>query len=317
MKISVCIPVYDVSPRYLAALLDSIAVQDHDDYEIVIGDDRSSVAYDEVLRGFPRRHRVRYHRNATNLGMVANWNATVQRANGELAVVLGHDDVIAPGMFSAYASTFAESDEIVLVSSASTFIDGDGRPSDFRTNVNHRSNIFVHRPRYVLNGREVTRLCLRNGSALGELSVHMFRLAHFRAVGGYDGAFHHAADLDLAVRVAQRGLTIYLNQPYLLRRMHADNLTWRHLATGHVTADRARLFEKNRDKYPFSATELAQFKAYLVACACYDIVRLPRHKSVKAAARALTQIPRYASVHPSVYRSALTEILSRRNQDVR
>jgi len=299
----------------MGALLDSVSAQNYDDYEVIVCDDYSSIDYRDVIDRFRGRGELRYYRNPANLGMVPNWNESLRHASGDLAIVLGHDDVLLPGMFSAYVEAFRESDDVLLVSSGSRFIDADGRPSDFRTNVNHRAHIFVDRARYLLDGREVTRLCLRNGSALGELSVHMYRPADCRAVGGYDPCLRHAADLDLAVRIAQRGLTVYLNEPYLMRRMHTDNLTWRHLALGHVTADRERLFERNCGKYQFSSSEIRQFRAYLVACACYDILRLPKHRSMRAALGALRQIRRHASLWPSMYGSTLSELLLSRNLD--
>ena len=317
LKISACIPVYNVAPEYLEKLVDAVMAQDYPCFEIVIGDDCSNIDYRDLVARFSARRSVHYRRNERNVGMVANWNRTLAHATGDVAIVLGHDDLIAPGMFRAYADAFAESPEVVLVSAGSVMIGADGKRSGFQTNVNDRKNIFVYRDRYVLDGREVTRLCLRNGPAVGELSVQMFRLADFRAVGGYDSRFRHAADIDLAVRIAQRGKTVYLNRPYLYRRMHATNLTWQHLASGYVTADRAKLYEGNKTRYRFSSREIAQFRAYLVACACYDIVRLPRHKSVKVAASALAQIGRYGPAQPRAYRSAISEIWSGRNQDRR
>lgn len=317
VKISVCVPVYDVKPHYLASLLASVAAQNYSDYEVIIGDDCSQVDYTDTLAQFSEPAKLQYARNAVNIGMVANWNRTVARATGDVGIVLGHDDVIAPGMFATYVGAFMESDATVLVSSGSGFIDEEGLACEFRTNVNHRSNIFIDCPRYDLNGREVSRLCLRNGSAIGELSVQMFRLSAFRATGGYDPQFRHAADADLAIRVADRGTTVYLNSPFLLRRMHSDNLTWRHLAEGNITADRARLFEKHHGRHSFTTKEIAQFKAYLVACACYDVMRLPRHRSVRTMAKAFAQMPRYATAWVPAYIAALAEIVSRRNLDAR
>lgn len=317
MKISACVPIYNTEPRYLKDLIDSVLSQSYGVYEVVLCDDGSAVDYAPVLRQWQDDRRIRYIRNASNLGMVGNWNTAVRHSTGELAVVLGHDDMIAPGMFAAYASAFARAPDIVLVSSGSHFIDDRGEPAGARMNVNHRSNIFVDQAEYVLGAREVTYLCLRNGSAIGELSVLMFRKEVFETVGGFDPAFRHGADVDLAVRVAQHGRTIYLNHPYLYRRLHKNNLTWLNLAAGHVSRDRALRFEHHKRSYAFDPEELARFRAYLTACATYDLARVAKHKSAGVVGEAFRQIARYSGFYPSAYMSLLREVVTGRNRDRR
>lgn len=317
MRISACVPIYNTEPRYLRDLIGSILSQTYGVYEVVLCDDCSTVDYAPILRQWRDDRRIRYVRNASNLGMVGNWNTAVRHSTGELVVVLGHDDMIAPGMFAAYATAFARAPDIVLVSSGSHFINDRGEPAGARMNVNHRSNIFMDQPEYVLSGREVTYLCLRNGSAVGELSVQMFRRAIFEMVGGFNPAFRHGADTDFAVRVAQHGRTIYLNQPYLHRRLHKNNLTWLNLAAGHVSRDRALRFEHHKRSYPFDPEELARFRAYLTACAAYDLARVTRHKSAGVVGEAFRQIARYSGLYPSAYASLLREVVTGRNRDRR
>ncbi|MGH6643443.1 MAG: glycosyltransferase [Bradyrhizobium sp.] len=317
MKISACVPIYNTEPRYLRDLIDSVLSQSYGVYEVVLCDDCSAVDYTPVLQQWQDDRRIRYIRNASNLGMVGNWNTAVRHSTGELAVVLGHDDMIAPGMFAAYAAAFARAPDIVLVSSGSHFIDDRGEPAGVRMNVNHRSNIFVDQAEYALGAREVTYLCLRNGSAIGELSVLMFRKAIFETVGGFDPAFRHGADVDLAVRVAQHGRAIYVNHPYLYRRLHKNNLTWLNLAAGHVSRDRALRFEHHKRSYAFDPEELARFRAYLTACATYDLCRVTRHKSAGVVGEAFRQIARYSGFYPSAYMSLLREVVTGRNRDRR
>lgn len=317
MKISACIPIYNTQPGYLIDLIESVLSQSYGVDEVVLCDDCSIVDYTSAIQQWRDDRRIRYIRNGSNLGMVGNWNAAVRHSTGDLVIVLGHDDVIEPGMFAAYTAGFSRAADVVLVSSGSQFINDRGGPTRVRTNVNHRSNIFVDRPEYVLGGKEVTYLCLRNGSAVGELSVLMFRRAVFEFVGGFNPAYRHGADVDLAIRVAQHGRTIYLNQPYLRRRVHKSNLTWHNLAAGHVSRDRALRFEHHKGSYLFNARELAQFRAYLAACAAYDLARVPRHKSVRVVGEAFRQIAEYSGLTPSAYFCLLREIITGQNRDRR
>jgi glycosyltransferase involved in cell wall biosynthesis len=315
--ISACVPVYRVPPAYLADLLESLAQQRRKPDEVVINDDASGIDYSDVIRRYQNSLIIRYQRNDENLGMVGNWNAAVARCREDLVIILGHDDRVAPEMFADYEEAFQAHERTALVCSGSLYIGPSGAPVEIRNNVNGRDHIFRTKDRYRLDGREATRLCLRNGAALGELSVHMFRRADFEAIGGYDAAFGHAADIDLAIRIANRGDTIYINRPYLHRRMHADNLTWTNLATGRVTDDRAALFEKYKATHDFTPDELARFRAYLVACACYDLVRTPRHRSLRVIRTALSQIRQYSQLRPDIYLSACAEIVTGENRDAR
>lgn len=317
MKVSACVPVYNTAPQYLGEIIESVCSQSYHDYEIVICDDCSTVDYDTIVRRYESHRGFRYVRNPTNLGMIANWNAAVRHGTGELVIVLGHDDKIKPGMFAAFVDAFRSAPEIVLVSCGAEFIGYDGQALKAKVNVNHRSNIFVQKRKYVLSGREVAYLCLRNGCALGEMSAQMVRREAFEKVGGYSAAFRHGPCVDLAMRVAELGSTVYLNESFFLRRLHGHNLTWRNFAAGHVSRDRALRFECHKGRYEFTKEELVRFRAYLVACAAYDILRVFKHRSLQVTFQAMNQIVRYWDFQPAAYSSLVTEIVTGRNRDRR
>lgn len=317
-KISACIPTYNSNKKYLIELVESILAQDYTNFEIVICDDASEAPIEEFIKPYqnlrPGNNKIKFYRNERNLGMVNNWNQSVAHADGELVIVLGHDDLIRPTMFREYAEKFVDP-QIELVASGVNFVDETSRQIDYKVNVNHRNNIFVRKSQYTLDGREVTRLCLRNGIAVGELAVHMFRKATFERIGGYSGSLQHAVDLDMALKIAQCGTTIYINKAFLLRRFHDNNLTWKNLAAGKVSADRMRIYENNHIKYPFTYREQMEFRTYLIACACYDIIRLPKHKSWPVVWGAAKQIYHYKHFHPTIFWDHLKELAEHTNLD--
>ncbi|NQT93818.1 MAG: hypothetical protein HQ559_13750 [Lentisphaerae bacterium] len=143
----------------------------------------------------------------------------------------------------------------------------------------------------------------------------MYRRTAFDKAGGFDASFRHSADIDMGIRVSALGTTVYLAEPFVFRRIHDTNLTWKNLAHGHITHDRAALFERFRDRYAFSPSEIRRFKTYLSACACFDILRIGRHRSVSVALQALGQIIRYAHPELGVYWRVVRELVSGRNED--
>lgn len=315
MKLSVCIPVYNVDPAFLKATLDSVLAQEGPfEREVILCDDRSQVDYRPLLETYPPGT-LFYTRNEDNLGMVGNWNQAVRQATGELAMILGHDDLLTPGMFAAYVQVFQAHPEVVLCGGGRQFIDEAGQVITPWRAVNDRANIYRYRDLYLMDQTQAVKLCLRNGNAIGEPSAVLFRREVFLKVGGYDPQFKHAADLDFVLRMAGLGRVAYLRHPYLRRRLHADNLTHRNLASGNVSRDRVLLFERFAHQVPLSRRDLARFRAYLVLAALYDLVRArrsPNRDTVRFARQALL---RYFRLTPLVYLQGGYELIFRRNMD--
>ncbi|HSW15805.1 MAG TPA: glycosyltransferase [Ramlibacter sp.] len=91
MKVSICIPAYK-QVKFLRATLQSVAIQDFDDYELIVSDDSPDDSVRELLAEFDFGERLTYVRNAPALGSPENWNACIRLARGELVKILHHDD---------------------------------------------------------------------------------------------------------------------------------------------------------------------------------------------------------------------------------
>jgi glycosyltransferase involved in cell wall biosynthesis len=90
---SVLIPAY--KPHHLRQAIQSVLAQSYGDYELIVVDDSSP---HEVKADFSDC-RVRYHRTSRNLGAQdpsRTWNYALQFGKGELIVLLGDDDELAP-----------------------------------------------------------------------------------------------------------------------------------------------------------------------------------------------------------------------------
>jgi glycosyltransferase involved in cell wall biosynthesis len=99
MKFSVLLPTRN-RLTYLRYAVDSVLRQDYDDWEIVISDNDS----DDDIAGYVAElgdPRVRYARTERFLPVTDNWNAALARSTGDYVVMLGDDDALAPGYFSA------------------------------------------------------------------------------------------------------------------------------------------------------------------------------------------------------------------------
>ena len=95
-KVSICIPAYNQT-QYLKILLASIEAQTFKDYEVIVSDDSSTEAVAEMVNSFSEKFPINYTRNKPALGSPQNWNAAIQKANGQLIKIMHHDDFFSEG----------------------------------------------------------------------------------------------------------------------------------------------------------------------------------------------------------------------------
>jgi len=117
-RITVCIPAYN-QPDYLRQALASLCDQGlgRHEYVVSISDDASPAPLEAVVAAFADRLQVEYHRNATNLGHLANFAQSFAMAKTPYVSFLTHDDAIAPGQLSRALAAIEGPAGAVLVSS--------------------------------------------------------------------------------------------------------------------------------------------------------------------------------------------------------
>src|SRR5262249_2568633 len=94
-SVSICLPVYN-GENYVKQAIASILTQTFGDFELVISDNASSDATQDICQSAAQGdRRVHYHRSDINRGLVGNFNRLAQLANGDYLVWIGHDDVMA------------------------------------------------------------------------------------------------------------------------------------------------------------------------------------------------------------------------------
>lgn len=89
-KVSICIPTYNNADE-AARLLRSVREQTYTDYEVVITDDSTGTEIAELVRGLAD-DRIRYVHNEEKLGHIYNWNAAIEKAEGDYVKIMFSDD---------------------------------------------------------------------------------------------------------------------------------------------------------------------------------------------------------------------------------
>jgi glycosyltransferase involved in cell wall biosynthesis len=110
---SITTAIYDVDPRFIAALADSILGQRYDDFEWVLLDNGSHRPdTQQISRELAARDpRVRFWRSEDNLHIIGGNRFLLEHARGTYVVPVDHDDVLYPDALRILSSFVAEHHE--------------------------------------------------------------------------------------------------------------------------------------------------------------------------------------------------------------
>jgi glycosyltransferase involved in cell wall biosynthesis len=210
-RISVVMPVYN-GEEYLAEAIESILDQGFSDFEFLIFDDgstdRSAAIVEAACAGDPR---LRLFRKA-HAGYTPWLSEGLRIARGEFIARMDADDVARPDRFARQVGYLEENPECLAVGTQALFVDPDGDPiAPTETPLTHE---------------EIDRRHLEPGVG-GSMITHpsvMMRADAVRAIGGYRNEYELAEDLDLFLRLAERGRVANLPEMLLEYRIHPKGL---------------------------------------------------------------------------------------------
>lgn len=125
-KVTIGLPVRN-GERFLERQIDSLLAQDLGDFELVISDNASSDATEQICRRYAAQdERVRYHRTEVDRGLAWNWNRTFELATTPYFKWAAHDDEHEPTFLSRCVEVLDADPSVVCCHTASVDIDEDG-----------------------------------------------------------------------------------------------------------------------------------------------------------------------------------------------
>lgn len=229
-KVSVVIPAYNGTSRYLREAIRSVLAQSFTDHEIIVVDDASTDRTDALVQSFPQ---VRYVRHASNTGQAAARNTGAQLAQGPFLAFLDQDDLWEPEFLEQTLAILEPAAEAALV-----HCDG--------YQVNERNEILEY-DAAMKHHASITQL-LRGGHDAAT-SGSLFRKRWFDAVGGYDANLSIWEDIDLAIRLYQPQRFIHLAQPMYRHRLYGHNAS-RDIPSLRALEGRRRFLDKHAAACP-------------------------------------------------------------------
>jgi GT2 family glycosyltransferase len=217
-RISVLIPVHNHWAITLNALRSLVAMANGTRFEVIVADDASSDATQQLGRQLPW---LRVWRSEANQGFLGTCNGAAALARGELLLLLNNDVLVGDHALDRLAETFARQPEAGVVGAA--MWSADGRPQEVGGIVwadgqvwNHGRNAPPEHGFALAYERQCDTV---SGCALA------IRRQLWQQLEGFDPRYRpaYAEDTDLCLRVRQAGKAVWV-QP-AARVLHLEGLS--------------------------------------------------------------------------------------------
>lgn len=139
-RVSIGMPVYN-GERYIAETLDSLLGQTFEDYELIICDNASTDHTEQICRAYADKdQRIRYTRNAENLGAAKNYRRTLELSSGEYFRWANCDDLFAPEGLGRCVAVLDQDRSVALTYPKTKLIDERGHViSEYEDRLDLRS----------------------------------------------------------------------------------------------------------------------------------------------------------------------------------
>jgi glycosyltransferase involved in cell wall biosynthesis len=112
---------------YLEQALRSLLTQSFEDFELIISDNASTDRTQSICLDYARTdRRIRYHRNATDIGFYRNQNFVIRAATGEFFLNTHHDDVRSEHYLNRAIPVLDADPELVVCYTYTRDIDDSG-----------------------------------------------------------------------------------------------------------------------------------------------------------------------------------------------
>lgn len=202
-------PVFN-SRRYISLAVESILAQTFRDFEFIIIDDGSSDGTGDILRQYaardPRIILIHQH----NQGVSAAANRGLAIARGEFLARMDHDDIALPQRLQRQVDFLRQHPECVAVGAQVLMIDCDEFP--IRIPLAPQTH-------------EQIEAAFTHEWAIFHPTL-MARTAVMREVGGYSLEYTAIEDLDLFIKLAERGRLANLPEVLLKYRQHIRSVCY-------------------------------------------------------------------------------------------
>ena len=211
-RISVIIPTYNGTTRFIEQGLESVLAQTYPDMELIVVDDAST---DDTMAVVQRhlhscQHQVEYIQRSVNGGPGAARNDGARLATGEYLAFFDQDDLWAPSFLAETAQVLRKTTKEV------------GAVHTDRWDINARGGIIKYVGCYRpcepnFRHTQIARLLCRGNNVT--LPAMLLKRAAFEAVGGFEEHLRSDEDREFHIRFHQRFTVLHIPEPLFSYRI--------------------------------------------------------------------------------------------------
>jgi glycosyltransferase involved in cell wall biosynthesis len=242
--VSILVATYNRA-NLIGIALASVQKQSYKNWELIVIDDASTDDTQKIVASFIQNDpRIRYVRQAQNVGIARNRNTGLTEAKGEFVAVLDSDDIWTDTDKLAKQVAFLQKNtETAAVGTFVSVIDAKG--------------LVKKLVRYQISDSGIrSHLFRRNQFAQSSI---MYRKAAVQAVGGYDATYTVNDDYDLWLKLGRTSKLANLPEFTAGYRVHAGGIT----KTKRLKAAKEHLAIMKAHKKSYPRYALGVLKAYL------------------------------------------------------
>jgi glycosyltransferase involved in cell wall biosynthesis len=235
-KVSICLPVYN-GAKYLEQAIQSVLLQTHKNWELIIVDDCSTDQSAEIATKYAQQDdRIKYTKNEKNLGIFFNYNICIERSVGDFIKLFAQDDTFERQCLERLIDVLENNPNAVLVTAARAVIDANDKKVATEPFFNQTK---------VIPGREVITDYVKTFTyRTGTPSQVLFRKRD--AGKGFDPTYYLSGDIEYFFRILEKGDYYYLNEVLVNFRRHGESATVTMLKDMSFVSDAFKLFNKYR-----------------------------------------------------------------------
>lgn len=228
--VSVVIPSYN-HHRYVILAIESVLAQTWPQVDLIVIDDGSSDGSAELIQTFWEQRGGFTYLRRENRGLIQTLNQGLELAKGQYFCELASDDYLPFDSLEKRA-TFLNNHQDCVAVFADGYMVWDERETKERFLDEKRRRLF--------DQKDPIPDLLRG--TLPVFATGLFLTSSLREVGGFDyESFRYYEDLEMPVRLCQKGKVGFLDEPVFFRRDHETNTS---RVTRHIRAEKVRCYEK-------------------------------------------------------------------------
>lgn len=223
MKTSVAICTYN-GEKYLKSQLLSIINQTVKVYEIVISDDGSTDGTFKIISEIKDSCdiNIKYHKNATPLGVCANFDKCIKECSGDIIFLSDQDDLWLDNKVEVTLNWFKGNPKKEVAFSNATFIDEENAPYSNRTLL-ETVGFSETAMKYFDQGFQIEALLLHNRCTGAAMAFRQSFVPYLNidktATTKNELPLH---DFTIALSAASKQVLGYIKQPLIKYRVHTS-----------------------------------------------------------------------------------------------